>query len=384
MSSLATGGQPRRELSIDQLRALVVLGLIFFHTARLFDSEAWHIKHPQTFLLADVLIAVFNIVGMPLLFLLAGMSAYASLGSRGPGAFIGERVGRLFVPLVTGMLIVVPLQVYLERVAHGVALRASSLDFTGSFLEFYPTYFACCYPDGNLSWHHLWFLASLFVFSLLLLPVLLLLRRCLAGRDPVASGGIAAMALVCLGLPLLPIEIGLRPSFPSSHALIDDFANDAHYLWLMLAGALLMASAKLRQATRHGRRWWLLATIALCAAWLSVRFGLVPAPLNLRLGLRATAEWSALAALLGYGAVYLVQPIPLLTRFGAIAMPFYVVHQTVIVLLGFWTINWVEAPLAKYAVVAAVSMMISVAAAQLAHRFALTRIVFGLKPMAGT
>ena len=77
MSSLAHGGEPRRDLSIDHLRALVVLALVLFHTARLFDAEAWHIKHAQTFLSADILIAVFNIVGMPLLFLLAAIQRRA-------------------------------------------------------------------------------------------------------------------------------------------------------------------------------------------------------------------------------------------------------------------------------------------------------------------
>ena len=388
MSSPALSGQPRRDLSIDHLRALIVLALILFHTARLFDAEDWHTKNVETFLAADLVVAVFNIVGMPLLFLLAGMSAYASLGSRSPRRFIGERFGRLFVPLLFGMLIVVPPQVYVERVSPFVALRTSPIDFSGSFLDFYPTFFtSCCYPDGNFSWHHLWFLAYLFVLSVLLLPALLLLRRVMQQRryarlSPVAT----SLVLVGLGLPLLVIEFGLRPSFPSTHALIDDWANNLHYMWLMLAGALAMADGNLTGTARSHRRAWLVAGAILSAGWLALRFGLMPMvpPSGTGLALRTAAEWVCLISLLSYGSVYLSRPLPFLTAFGAIAMPFYIVHQTVIVLLGFWLAGWVDAPLVKYATVAALSFAASLAVAAVALHYAALRLVFGLKaPLGG-
>lgn len=132
MSSPASSGQPSRDLSIDHLRALVVLALILFHTARLFDAEEWHVKNLGVFPAADTVVAVFNIVGMPLLFLLAGMSAYASLGIRTPLRFLGERFSRLFVPLGFGIILVVPPQLYVERISSMNPLRMSPIDFSGS------------------------------------------------------------------------------------------------------------------------------------------------------------------------------------------------------------------------------------------------------------
>jgi hypothetical protein len=318
---------------------------------------------------------------MPLLFLLAGMSAFASLGTRGLGRFLGERFGRLFVPLGFGILIMVPPQVYVERISSMVALRTSPIDFGGSFLDFYPRFFtSCCYPDGNFSWHHLWFLAYLFVFSVALLPALLLLRRLASSHGIRLSRPTASLALLALGLPLLAIELGLRPNFPSTHALIDDWASNLHYTWLMLAGALLMASSDLRSALGDTRRAWLLAAAVLSAGWLAVRFGIatVPTP-GAALALRMGAEWSCLVALLGYGNRILARPMPFLTRFGAVAMPFYVVHQTIIVLLGFWLVWWVDVPLLKYAVVATLAFGASLAIANVAPRHAVLRVIFGLK-----
>jgi glucan biosynthesis protein C len=385
MSPQASSGQPHRDLSIDHLRALVVLALILFHTARLFDSEDWHIKNLQTFLAADIVVAVFNIVGMPLLFLLAGMSAYASLGTRGPRRFLGERFGRLFVPLFFGILIVVPPQVYVERISSMGALRTSPIDFSGSFLDFYPSFFtSCCYPDGNFSWHHLWFLAYLFVFSVVLLPALLLIRRLVRGHDMRLSLPVASLVLLGLGTPLLAIEIGLRPAFPSTHALIDDWANNLHYLWLMLAGALVMSSSELRNTIGGTRRLWLLAAVVLSAGWLALRFGMATLPIpGAALALRTAAEWSCLVALIGHGRRYLARPVPFLTSFGAIAMPFYIVHQTIIVLLGFWLVGWVDTPLLKYAAVAVLAFSVSLAVADVALRHRVLRVIFGLKPPGG-
>ncbi|UVK41874.1 acyltransferase family protein [Mesorhizobium sp. AR07] len=382
MSSPASSAYPHRELFIDHLRALVVLALILFHSARLFDSEDWHIKNAQTFIAADVLVAVFNIVGMPLLFLLAGMSAYASLGARSARRFLSERFQRLFVPLLLGMIIVVPPQVYVERISPLVALRTSPVDFSGSFLAFYPSFFtSCCYPHGNFSWHHLWFLAYLFVFSILLLPPLLLLRWTMQRQRILLSPVAGSAVLAALGLPLLLIELTLRPSFPSTHALIDDWANNFHYMWLLLAGAFAMACPNLTVAARCHRRTWVLAGAILSAGWLALRFGMMPfvPPLGTGLALRTVAEWTCLVALIGYGSAYLWRPLPFLTRFGAIAMPFYIVHQTVIVLIGFWLLGWVDAPFLKYATVATLSFATSLAIAAIAARSAVLRLVFGLK-----
>ena len=382
MSSLPSSGQPARDLSIDHLRALIVLALILFHTARLFDSEAWHVKNLGVFPAADLLVAVFNIFGMPLLFLLAGMSAYASLGSRSPRRFLFERFARLFVPLAFGILVIVPPQVYIERISSINPLRMSPIDFSGSFLDFYPTFFtSCCYADGNFSWHHLWFLAYLFVLSVVLLPVLLLLRRVMRQRVVAVSAALASLVLAGMGLPLLVIELGLRPSFPSTHALIDDWANNAHFIWLMLVGALIMTSASLTGAAATRRRFWLACAAILSAGWLALRFRLLPMapPPAVGLMLRTAAEWTSLMALIGYGRAHLARPLPFLTDFGAIAMPFYIVHQTVIVLLGFWMIGWVDAPLVKYGAVALLSFSISLAIAVIAPHSSALRVVFGLK-----
>ncbi len=227
-----------RRLDIDQLRNAIVLSLIVFHTARLFNRQPWHIKDAQTYREADIAVALLDVPSMPLLFVLAGSSAFFALRRRGVGQFLSERVRRLFVPLVFGILALVTPQVYVERISSEVPRRQSPIDFTGSYVDFLPGAFGCCYPDANLSWHHLWFLAYLMFYAVVLAPVFqgLSTKR---GKSLVArlTGLVApGRRIFLVALPIVAIELALRRRFPSTHDLAADWANHAHYIFLMLVG----------------------------------------------------------------------------------------------------------------------------------------------------
>jgi peptidoglycan/LPS O-acetylase OafA/YrhL len=379
--SRQAGRPPGRLLHVDHLRNGVIIGLILFHTARLFDAEAWHIKDLERYRAADLLIAAFNVVQMPLLFFLAGMTAFHSLGSRSAGRFLRERLVRLLLPLVVGILLVVPPQVYVERLAAGLPGRMSPIDFSGSFAAFYPSFFTCCYPAASFSWHHLWFVIYLFVYSLLLLPLFLMLRRATVAAHVGALGRWLAggARLLLLALPIVAIELGLRRTFPSTHALIDDFANHAHFMLLILVGWLFAASPDLARAATRLWRPVLAMAASLIVLLLTLRATGTVLPIEARQTLRALAEWCAIAGLLGWGADRLNRPIPLLTGFSALSFPFYVVHQTVIVLLGFWLLAWSDAPLVKYLAIAVLSLALSLALALAAGLSRPTRLMFGMR-----
>ncbi len=96
------------------------------------------------------------------------------------------------------------------------------------------------------------------------------------------------------------------------------------------------------------------------------------------LAIRIAAEWLSIVALLGLARVHLGQPIPFLAAFSRHALPFYLVHQTVIVLLGWALFSWSGAPLAKFAAVAVLSLLISYGLARAADLWAPTRFLFGM------
>ncbi|HZA80289.1 MAG TPA: acyltransferase family protein, partial [Actinomycetes bacterium] len=52
--------------------------------------------------------------GMPLLLVVSGLGAWYSLRSRTAAGFVRERLARLLVPFLVGLLVVVPPQVYYQ------------------------------------------------------------------------------------------------------------------------------------------------------------------------------------------------------------------------------------------------------------------------------
>ena len=385
MADSAIGASPRQHY-IDNLRNLAVLALILFHTARLFDSESWHMKDAASYPAADVLVGFLYAWQMPLLFMLAGASAAYSLGKRPVGVFVTERFYRLFVPLGVGMVLTVLPQVYLERISPFVPNRASPIDFYGGFLAFVPRFFVPpSYPKGNLSWHHLWFLSYLFVYSVLLAPLLWSMMR---AAWPARLGEWLARGWRPL-LPVVPlalVELALRQRFPVTNGLVDDWANHANYVTVLLLGALLAASPSLGGGIARLRFASLLLATPLSLVWYAEHLwghaliGAAAAPVAN--AMRGVVEWLWIATLIGYSRVLLDRPVPFLTGFTRYALPFYIVHQLVIVWLGRMTFGWSDMPLAKYLAIALGAFAISYALARLLDLTSVTRVLVGLKPPA--
>ena len=59
--------------------------------------------------------------------------------------------------------------------------------------------------------------------------------------------------------------------------------------------------------------------------------------------------------------------------------PFYIWHQTVIVVVAFYVVEWTAPAAAKWAVIALVSLVLTVALSEVVSRSAPTRVLFGLK-----
>ncbi len=371
-----------RHYDVDALRALAVLLLVVFHTARLFDTEPWHIKDLNApYWSADLVVRLLNVWQMPLLFLLAGMSAAWALAKRSRSHFLVERVQRLLIPLLIGMVVFVLPQVWVERTSPEVPLRMSPIDFDGGLLAFAGPYFHCCYPAANLSWHHLWFLPYLFVYSLLLLP----LARTNGAPRAAEWFAAATWRLALPGLALMCLELALRRSFPSTHDLVWDWANHAHYALLVVLGWWIARNPVLQAATSQALVATTSAAVALTGLWLATSavaqggLGWIEAPWAARLALRIAAEWATLLALLGLARRWLREPLPGLRAFAPLALGFYIVHQTLIVLLGWLLLSWTSDPVTKAFVIAVIAGVGSVAAAWLAMHSAPTRLALGLR-----
>jgi uncharacterized membrane protein len=142
----------QRRYDIDTLRIFAVFLLIYFHSAMIFNMwPVFHLKDNELSLEAAIFVSFLNLWHMPLFFFLAGMSTFYALDFRSGRLYTRERIKRLLIPLIFGILIVVPPQVYYERLSWWSETRHSPINFSGSYLEFYPRFFFGIYPTGNFS-----------------------------------------------------------------------------------------------------------------------------------------------------------------------------------------------------------------------------------------
>jgi hypothetical protein len=345
----------------------VVLG----HVSEIFNPwDEWHITNTQRSRLAGEVALFVAPWVMPMIMLLAGVSAWYSLRGRGAASYMRERIGRLLVPLVLGTLILVPPQVYLERRLRG--------QFTGSFLAFYPHFFEGLYPNGNLSWHHLWFLAHLFLYSLIALPLFLFWQRSdrqtmhWAARVCAAPGGI-----LWLAVPLILERNVLWGLFPERHMLASDWSNHALLFVAYIYGFILAGSPWLGRAIDE--QWpkalavGVFGTSVLAVGmWQEVLPARLPPPYSLRYlafwTLYGVCAWSWMAAVLGMARRWLGTERPILRYGRRVGLEVYILHQPVIIAVAFIVVQWQMRVAAKFAIIFAVSSLMTLVGAEILSR----------------
>jgi glucans biosynthesis protein C len=368
-----------RRMDIAWLRILAVLLLFPFHTARVFDVWSdFYVKNDQLSAGLTWFIAFMEPWHMPLLFLLAGAATWFALGRRSGRAYAGERVKRLLVPFLFGLLVLIPPQSYLGLVSHSGS-APGYFSWLPQFFQLNPADLDGYFLGGH-TWGHLWFIVHLLLYALVALPVLLFLRRD-AGRRVI---DLLARAVSVPGVILL-FALALVPAMA-----VPEIAggNPAFYLAVFLLGYLVMADARFQQAIdRHRLPALVLGPLALVAVATFNVYGWpalpawTAAPLELYLG--AVLPWCILVALLAYGRRFLRASNRFTSYAAEASYPVYLLHQTVIVAVAFVVVQWgVGVPL-KFGIVLALSVAVSVLVYELAvRRVNVMRRLCGMKPLA--
>jgi glucan biosynthesis protein C len=318
---------------IDWLRVMAVLLLFPFHAGRVFNAgEAFYVKGPEVSDTASRVMGFISLWHMPLLFLLAGAATYLALGRRSRKEYAGERLRRLLIPFIFGILVLVPPQTW-----YGARFNSG---YHGSYLHYLlggdflrveagrDDYY------GGLGTGHLWFILYLLVFSLAALPLWGGRRR--AGSRLV---GLSRLLAHPVGWLATGITLGAIAEF-----LDIDGESPFLYFAFFLLGYLVLCSEKFMAAAHR----WVWVTLPLGVAgdvwWIasaSWRNGLADPSVG-RVGsvfAGMTAAWLLILGLLGLGSRLLNRDSPTLEYLAEGSYAIYILHQTVIVVLAFYVIR---------------------------------------------
>ncbi|MEM6700573.1 MAG: hypothetical protein AAF599_19365, partial [Bacteroidota bacterium] len=96
----------------------------------------------------------------------------------------------------------------------------------------------------------------------------------------------------------------------------------------------------------------------------------------------AFSAWAWLFTAMGYGKRYLNRPNKYLAYTNRAIYPFYIIHQTIIVIVGYYIVTLVdEGILAKYLFISTLSLLLSIGFYEfLVRPFKVMRFLFGMKP----
>jgi glucans biosynthesis protein C len=369
---MTTTTSPAGRYDLDWLRVLAVLLLVPFHAALIFvlyPGSIMYVKDSVNSEFLDRMAGVIHQFHMPLLFLISGSATYLALGYRSAGQYLRERVLRLLVPFVFAVLALLPPMTYLTRLARG-----ENITFAAHYLGFFRIN-----PNDLNGYHgywtpaHTWFIAFLFVYSALLLPLFLWLR---SERGQRLAARLAAFFAKRLALLLLVIPLALAASTGLLGA-----QNPIYYLLVFLTGYLIMTDDRYSHAI--GRDAFIYLGLGVLCEVIRQTWRVEYAewsPLWVLRGVNEQATRLLLTlAVLGIGQRLLQANTRTLRYLSGVAFPFYILHLPLTTLVGFYLIRLETFVGVKYILIVAVSTLLTLVMSELVRRIAILRFLFGMK-----
>jgi glucans biosynthesis protein C len=360
-----------RRDDFDLLNVMSCFAVFLAHVLLIFGPyPLYHLKNSTLSQPVGIAYEFIRDTLMALFFLLAGWSSMASVRSSGVGKFLRKRCLRLLVPFFAGMFLLCPAIKYIEQLA-GRNLKMSGMRLIEpihlSFLQFLPKY----YLRLNLiTWSHLWFLIYLVLYCLVFLPVLVRLARedwkTGISRLP---GWLAYVPFVPLGLLLVWFE-GWWPFYPG---LLDDWVNFGYFGLFFLIGAIMETCPAFERCVR--RNWVPLGLIGLA--------GFVGVVLNVETNLGrfsvAVAAWGCTCGFMGLASRFHPVENKLVKHLREASMPIYVLHHTVVLVLGWYVVHLDAGIGVKIAILLPLSILITFSVYEgLVRRLPILRFLCGM------
>ena len=375
-----------RLIFLDWVRIGAFGLLVLYHVGMYYVSWEFHIKSSHASNAIEPLMRLSNPWRMDLLFLVSGAATSFMLLREGASVWLLRlRARRLLIPLLFGMLVIVPPQAWLEVM--------QKYQYTGSYGDFMALYLTgykgfCNAASKSLvlpTWNHLWFLPYLFLYTALLWlglrrwPNLLERLGLRLGRSLGGLGGFGLLVWPTLYLAITLLL--LRKNFPQNYSVWGDWFSHSQYLAMFVLGAALARQPDIWQ--QMARQRWMALALAL-VAWLA----LVTASWLARewhLPMRgigpwaySVLQWCAIVAVLGFARLYLNRDGPARRYLTQAVFPVYVLHQTLILLLAHSFAPLALNPVLESSLLVVLTLALSLAGFEIIRRVKVLRPLFGL------
>lgn len=347
-----------RKHYIDNLRTIMILLLIPYHTFMIWNNYGtkFYVWGGDNNIFSS-LITLAAPWFMPVLFVAAGISARYSLKKRSFKQFITERIEKLLLPLVFGLVLLVPIQTLYAR-KFFFAYDGGVLENLGYFFTHFTDLNGY---DGCFTFGHLWFLLYLFLISLISLIFIKYIPY-----DKAQSR-----------LKNLNI-VGIISLFVLSYAFyhIGNFGGQSigKYLFLYLVGYYLFSDEFIEKLVKH--KALILSLFAVSQLALTVLYFKFAYYGDLLVNFTG---WLGILSWFIVGRLHLNKTDKISCYFRKSSFAIYILHQTVLVAVGYYVLNNLNStPLSVLAIIT-ISLALTLACCEIMKRIPYLRKLIGIK-----
>ncbi|MBS4201164.1 acyltransferase family protein [Bacillus sp. FJAT-49732] len=362
-----------RRYDIDWLRNLGILLLFPFHSARVFDYwDPFYVKNESLSWGLSWFIATTSYWFMPLLFWLAGSASWYALQKRSSSQYLKERYERLFIPLIFGVLIIVPPQGYFALLNHtGEAGNYFSF-LKGFFVDFSDLsgYF------GTFTPAHLWFILYLFVLSIVALPLFTRYMKLSTVKinkfNQLFSKPFVFISFI--------IALLITQALPAPGG-----QNPFYFLLIFIVGFIATSDSRYQKMFNRVRFKAFISIVILIPAYI-VLITVYPdvqkfSAIDIFKALLLTMNmWLTLVVILGYGNKFLNFPHKAIAYMNEAAFPIYILHQSILVIVGYYIVKLNFGIFPKFFMIMIATLIASFLLYEFViKRLAVARMLFGIK-----
>ena len=352
-----------RRYDLDWLRIIAILLIFFYHCTKFFDSEtSWFIKNDVISRYLNSAMSFGTAWGLPLFFVIAGMGTYYALKYVSAGKYLLSRFLRLMIPFFVGIFTHIPLQVFLSRKSDGL--------FTGNFFQFYSQMFNGFYLDKTstgdfpIFGSHLWFLVILFITTLILIGPFALLRKEKFQKGLLKTTSFFTKPGLIFTFVIPVIMCELLNFLTGGHILQVGGYSIYTYLVFFFFGYYIATDQKFKQSIEKQNISALIVSLLTAISLAVILFINFPVfesaeyhPLKLLYWIAFPIYgWSFTIFLLGLGSKYLNINNKARKFLNELVLPFYILHQTIIIVIGYYIVQLPLSIFAKYVVICITSL----------------------------
>lgn len=361
-----------RYSELDWLRVGLILAVFLHHVFMPFNGDGWHVVNKESSKLLDDIMVYFEQLRLQTLFFIAGAGSFILLQRLSITGFIFSKFQRLFVPLIVGMVLIVPPQIYYENIN----------DYNG-LLD--------AYQNLALAFNanHLWFIEFLIIFMLLAIPINYALQSKTAERFIKALARLANLrhGLFSLVVVFIVVRLTLKFAVPSQDHNIENLSISVLFLLFFILGMCFIKNTQIWQAIALHRAtnltWFIISSVLFYGYYFSPDLSPYLSQ-NVRWQLWwlvcTLVSWSGLLVLVGYASAIFKTTPKWLSSVNELIYPFYILHQTVIVALAFYIVQWQVGIAIKSITLLVSSFTICIVCCYFVIKpMRITRYLFGLK-----